>query len=173
MNLKYKKTSRRNFASLPAMCELDIILISSLWERFDREVRDCPSREDKINWYSIRMKTILFSWTRKYIIIPLGFDVVLAPVQVQGEIHIPWWDVSTWCVVPPLHLVARPGNTSSPGSNTELALTGCCSWLSDLELGTPQSQCTPQWVHSTTVVIRQCTVHTWQDSQQVNKISSY
>ena len=80
-----KKTSRRNFASLVAMCELDIILISNLWERFDREVRDCPSREDKINWYSIRMKTILFSWNRKYIIIPLGFDVVLAPVQVQGK----------------------------------------------------------------------------------------
>ena len=29
--------------------EMDIILISSLWEGFDREVRHCPSREDKIN----------------------------------------------------------------------------------------------------------------------------
>ena len=167
MNLKYKKTSRRNFASLPAMCELDIILISNLWERFDREVRDCPSREDKINWYSIRMKTILFSWNRKHIIIPLGFDVVLAPVQVQGKLYIPGWDGSTCGVVPPLHLVAGPSNTPHQAPTQSWHwLVAAVDWvISSWEHHSAQYHSSNKTVHST--------VHTWQDSQQVNKISSY
>ena len=167
MNLKYKKTSRRNFASLPAMCELDIILISNLWERFDREVRDCPSREDKINWYSIRMKTILFSWNRKHIIIPLGFDVVLAPVQVQGKLYIPGWDGSTCGVVPPLHLVAGPSNTPHQAPTQSWHwLVAAVDWvISSWEHHSAQCHSSNKTVYST--------VHTWQDSQQVNKISSF
>lgn len=121
---------------------LDMILISSLWERFDREVRHCPSREDKTNWDSTRMKTILFSWNRKYIIIRVGLSVVLAPVLVQVKIYIPWWDVTTETVRSTWWRLQQYPHQAE----TEPGLTGCCSWLSDLELGTSQSS--PTTVHS-------------------------
>ena len=53
MNLKYPKNLLEDLciplASSDLVCEMDIILISSLWERFDREVRHCPSCEDNID----------------------------------------------------------------------------------------------------------------------------
>ena len=73
MNLKNPKNLLEELCiplvSSGVLCERDLILISSLWERFDRKVRHCPGREDNRNWDSIRMKTILFSWNRKYILI--------------------------------------------------------------------------------------------------------
>ena len=72
---------------------------------FDREVRQCPGREAKINWDSIRMKTIPFSRNRKYILISVGFDSVLA--ELQGvSINKHSWVRCQHQVLAGLHLVA-------------------------------------------------------------------
>ena len=49
MNLKHQKNMSVELCIPLSSGLLDMILISSLWERFDREVRHCPSREDKTN----------------------------------------------------------------------------------------------------------------------------
>ena len=113
--------------------EMDIILISSLWEGFDREVRHYPSREDKINWDSIRMKTILFSWwNRKYILISVGFAVVLAPVLVLGGTVHSWVRCQHWqCCYSWTPPGGGPGNITGPHSSLPLAdwLVAAVGWV--------------------------------------------
>ena len=85
------------------------------------------------------MKTILFSWwNRKYILISVGFAVVLAPVLVLGGTVHSWVRCQHWqCCYSWTPPGGGPGNITGPHSSLPLA-----DWLDSRDRNSRRKQST-------------------------------